>query len=81
VNDDPHTDEPRTARGSSDEVSAGDAAESTEPAGDESGLGRVALLIAVVGIGLFIFPEPTTSMAGAVLAAIGVLAWLVDRFA
>jgi hypothetical protein len=29
---------------------------------------------------LVVFPEPATSMVGAVLAVVGVLAWFVDRF-
>jgi hypothetical protein len=51
-----------------------------QPPGTENEWGRLGILVAVVGIGLVVFPEPATSMVGAVLAVVGVLAWLVDRF-
>jgi hypothetical protein len=42
--------------------------------------GDVPALLLLVGVGLFVFPEPVTSYVGATLAAIGALAWFV-RFA
>lgn len=37
-------------------------------------------VILVIGIVLFLLPEPTTSMLGMVLIVIGVVAWLIDAF-
>lgn len=39
--------------------------------------GVIALTL-VVGVALFLFPEPATSGLGLVLIVVGVLAWLVD---
>lgn len=39
--------------------------------------GLIATLL-VVGVGLFLFPEPATSAIGMALIATGVVAWLVD---
>ncbi len=46
---------------------------------DYSEEGLAALLI-VIGVILFFFPEPTTSIIGIILIVIGALVWLADYF-
>lgn len=41
----------------------------------------VILTLVIVGIGLFVFPEPATSAVGIFLVAVGVGAWLANRTA
>jgi hypothetical protein len=42
-----------------------------------TGLGRTTLFLLLVGLGLFLFPEPFTSLAGMLLILIGVGSWLL----
>lgn len=42
--------------------------------------GKLATLLIVAGVILFIFPEPMTSMAGIVLVLAGVASWALGRF-
>lgn len=78
----------RSSRGSSEERSR-DEYESTEARSEDesrSWFGRarakygLGALLVVAGIGLFLFPEPATSMAGIALIVLGALVWLVSRF-
>ena len=39
--------------------------------------GLIGLLL-IAGVVLFFFPEPTTSIIGIALLAIGVVAWIID---
>ena len=39
--------------------------------------GLIGLLL-IVGVALFFFPEPTTSMIGIALIGIAVVAWIID---
>lgn len=39
--------------------------------------GLIAVLL-IVGVALFLFPEPGTSLVGIILITIGALAWIVD---
>lgn len=44
------------------------------------GSGELAALLIVVGIGLFIFPEPATSTIGIVMIVAGIASWALGRF-
>lgn len=44
------------------------------------GSGELAALLIVVGIGLFIFPEPATSTIGILLIVAGIASWALGRF-
>jgi len=69
----PETDDPALA----DERTA---RESSGAADDEGGWwdeGLITLLL-VVGVVLFVIPEPATSGLGILLISVGALAWLVD---
>lgn len=48
-----------------------------ETAGGWTDDGLITLLM-VVGVALFLFPEPATSVVGLVLVGAGAVAWLVD---
>lgn len=47
---------------------------------DRFGSGELAAGLILVGIGLFIFPEPFTSTIGIVLIAAGIISWAAGRF-
>lgn len=47
---------------------------------DRFGSGELAALLIVVGIGLFIFPEPATSTIGIILIIAGIASWALGRF-
>lgn len=51
-----------------------------EAGGDDDGWfdAGVITLTLLVGLALFLFPEPLTSGVGVVLMGVGVVAWLVD---
>jgi hypothetical protein len=42
---------------------------------------RLVGIVLVVGLALFLFPEPVTSAVGVLLLAVGVGAWVVDALA
>lgn len=63
------------ARNQDDESeSAGTAKEFSREYSEEG----LATLLIVVGAILFVFPEPITSFAGAVLVVVGVIVWATD---
>lgn len=48
---------------------------------DRFGSGELAALLIVVGIGLFLFPEPATSTLGIVMIVAGIASWALGRYA
>lgn len=47
---------------------------------DRFGSGELAAGLILVGIGLFIFPEPLTSTIGIIMIAAGIISWAAGRF-